>query len=235
MRPPTAAGRRDGGVEDGDEVRRRRERGLTPSTDDLLRDAAGELLLAVARDDPAELGLVEVGEQVGGGRAARGVHPHVERRVLGVGEAAVLLVELERGDAQVHEHALDRARAVARVLGRDGVDGVVRRVDADEAVAEAGEPLAGEGERLGVAVDPDDRQPGEACERALRVAAHAEGGVDEDGARTVDRRGEEVEATVEKDRQVSLGCGTVVLTCGHRGPPLGSVVRWVGRAGAAGA
>ncbi len=51
----------------------------------------------------------QVLEDLGGGscRSRCLVHPHVERGVLGVGEAAVGLVELHGGDAEVEQHALD--------------------------------------------------------------------------------------------------------------------------------
>ena len=39
------------------------------------------------------------------------VHPHVERRVDAVGEAAVGLVELQRADAEVEEDAVDGRQA----------------------------------------------------------------------------------------------------------------------------
>ena len=68
-------------------------------------DLAGEPLLAVVAQDPLEVGGGVGVEDLGGGDAGGLVHPHVERRVLAVGEAPVGLVELEGGDAEVEEAA----------------------------------------------------------------------------------------------------------------------------------
>ena len=48
---------------------------------------------------------------------ALGIHPHVERSVVGVGEAALPGVELHRGDAQVHVDDV-RDDALALELGQ---------------------------------------------------------------------------------------------------------------------
>src|SRR5690606_3097670 len=63
-------------------------------------------LLAVGAEDVD--GLVRLGavDEVGGGERRVRVHPHVERPVGGVGEAARGLVDLVRGDAEVEEHAV---------------------------------------------------------------------------------------------------------------------------------
>src|SRR5690606_28655555 len=70
-------------------------------------DPAGEPLLAVVAQDAAQLPDVGGGQQVRGAAAAGGVHPHVQGGVTGVGEAALLLVQLEGGDAEVEEDAGD--------------------------------------------------------------------------------------------------------------------------------
>ena len=89
-------------------------------------------------------------EDVGGGGAGRRVHAHVEGRVLRVGEAAVRLVELHRGDAEVEEDALD---LVVAEVGEDVGQLVVHRVHERGPLAERGEPLAGQAQGLGVAVE----------------------------------------------------------------------------------
>ena len=76
-------------------------------------DPLGLLLLAVRPQDPDELARRVGVEDLGGADAGRLVHAHVERGVLGVGEAAVGLVELHGGDAEVEEHALDARRCRA--------------------------------------------------------------------------------------------------------------------------
>ena len=66
-------------------------------------------------------------EHLGGGQAGGVVHPHVERGVLGVGEAALAEVELHARDAEVEEHAVDVGEAL---VGQHVGDLVVHRVDA---------------------------------------------------------------------------------------------------------
>ena len=174
----------------------------------------GEPLLAVLAQHPGQLrGRVGV-EDVGGGRAGGAVHPHVERRVLGVGEAALADVELHRGDAEVEEHRVDRVEAeVVEDVGQLVVD----RVHAGEPVAEAGQPLAGQVEGRGVAVDAD--HPGQlaAGQHRLGVAAQAEGRVDHDRALVVEGRRQEGHDPVEEDGDVGGG--------GHRRQPC--CPRWV--------
>ena len=83
-------------------------------------------------------------------------------------------------------------------------DLVVDGVDGPEAVAEAGEALAGEAQRLVVAVDADEHGVREALEGGLRVPAHAERPVDDDGAGPGQGRGEQVEDPVAQDGDVPL-------------------------------
>src|SRR5690606_20233569 len=140
--------------------------------------------------------------QVRGAAAAGGVHPHVQGGVTGVGEAALLLVQLEGGDAEVEEDAGD---AVGGVLGDHPVDVVVHGVHRREPIAETGEPGTGELDGLRVPVDADDAQLGEATQGELAVPAHPERRVDQHGARTLDGRGEELEAPVGEHGNVPLG------------------------------
>ena len=91
-------------------------------------DLAREPLLAVLAEHPGQL-LGRVGvEDVGGGRAGGAVHAHVERRVLGVGEAALADVELHRGDAEVEEDGVHGVEAeLVEDVGKLVVDGVHAR------------------------------------------------------------------------------------------------------------
>ena len=108
------------------------------------------------------------------------VHPHVERRVVRIGEAALARVHLHRGDAQVHVEEV-RAQPL-RVQRRQDV-GVVAGDEARRAGhlgREAGELLrrlrvAVDADQLAARADPVRHQPG--------VAARAEGAVDRDRAR----------------------------------------------------
>ena len=108
------------------------------------------------------------------------VHPHVQRRVLGVGEAAVGLVELHGGDAEVEQDALDAGDAQAfQDLGQFVVDGVHQ----GGPVTEGREPLAGEAQGLLVAVEGDQARRRGRGEQGLAVAAETEGAVDDDRPR----------------------------------------------------
>ena len=170
-------------------------------------DLARELLLAVLAQDAGQLlGLVGV-EHVGGRRALGAVHAHVEGRVLGVGEAALAHVELHRGDTEVEQDGVDGAEAeLVEHLGELVVDGV----DAGEPVAEAGEPLAGQVEGGGVAVDADDPGQRAAGQHGLGVPAEAEGGIDHDGALVLQGGREEGHDPVQEDGDV-CGAGHVSL------------------------
>ena len=140
---------------------------------------------------------------------------------MGVREPAVDLVELERGHAEVHEDALD---AVEPEVRDDVADLVVHRVDRREAVAEASEPLAREGDRLRVPVDADDARRRNLLEDGLRVPTHAERAVDEDRAGRRERGGEEVDAPLEEDGAVAVGRLPLGLVR-HAASPLGAMVR----------
>ena len=80
-------------------------------------DAPGLPLLAVDADDGGEVasgGLVHQRRGVG----AASAHAHVERTVEAEGEAALRLVELHRGDADVEHDAVDRREVRPRGRAR---------------------------------------------------------------------------------------------------------------------
>ena len=130
------------------------------------------------------------------------VHPHVERRVLGVGEAALADVELHRGDTEVEEHGVDGVEAeVVEHVGELVVD----RVHGGEPVTEAGQPVTGQVEGGGVAVDADHPGQLEPGQHGLGVAAQAEGRVDHDRARVLEGRRQQRHDPVEEDGDVGGG------------------------------
>ena len=142
-------------------------------------------------------------------RGAAGVHPHVQRGVDGVAEAAVGPVELQRGDAEVEQHALHLGDAEpVEDVGQLVEDGG----DEGDAVGVAGglDPPGGLGARVGVAVEADQPEAGVGVEHRERVAGQAEGGVDEDGAVGGAGGGEEFGDAFEEDGHV------------HRGPRAGA-------------
>jgi hypothetical protein len=186
-----------------------------PPSHDRPGDPGCEPLLAVLAQDPHEVALVVGVEDVGRRDAARLVHPHVQRRVLGVGEAALRLVELQRRHPEVHEDALDGA---VRVLVDDVGDLVVHGVHRHEPVAEPLETRRGQGERLEVAVDAEDPGGGHLLEHGLGVAAHPERAVHQDAARCGQRGGQQVDAPLHQDGQVPVLRGPFVV--GAHGFPL---------------
>ncbi len=131
------------------------------------------------------------------------VHPHVERRVLRVGEAALAQVELHRGHAEVEEDPVDRR---VPELREHVADLVVHRVHEGDPLAVRREPLPAPVERVHVAVDADDVGPGQALEHGLGVTAETERGVDEEGAflvAAVEGRCHESDDPVEQHRDVA--------------------------------
>ena len=114
-------------------------------------------------------------------RGRVGVHPHVQRRVGGVAEAAVGAVELQRGDPEVEQHALDLGDAEpVEDLGQFVEDGR----DEGGAVGEAGglDPAGRLGAGVGVAVEADQPEAGVGVEQGQGVTGQSERGVDQDGA-----------------------------------------------------
>ena len=140
-------------------------------------DGAGMALFAEDIDDVGEIGLGGRRDHVGRGRAVM-AHPHVERAAEPEREAALGLVELHRGHADVHHHAIDRGMALRCAdVGEIG-----------EAVLDQREPAVGSIDQIeaarnrrAVAVDADDAGSGD-VEDGAAVAAGAEGGVDIDAA-----------------------------------------------------
>ena len=134
-------------------------------------------LLAEDIDDVGEIGFGGPGDHIGRGRTVM-AHPHVERAAEPEREAALGLIELHRGDADVHHDAVDGVDALRGAdLGQIG-----------EAVLDQGQPAIGAidqieaaGNRGPVAVDADDPGSLRFQDRAA-VAAGAEGGVDIDAA-----------------------------------------------------
>ena len=83
-------------------------------------------------------------------------------------------------------------------------DAVVDRVHERDAVAERREPLPRDPQGVLVAVEADEVDAGEALEERLGVAAHAEGGVDEDGAVALEGGREQLDAAVEEHGGVDV-------------------------------
>ena len=138
-------------------------------------------LFAEDIDDVGEIGLGRLRNDIRRGRPVM-AHPHVERAAEPEREAALGLVELHRGNADVHHDAVHCGHALRRAD--------LRKVG--ESVLDQGQPAIGlldqieaAGNRRPVAVDADDLGSLDSEDRAA-VAAGAEGRVDIDA--TVLRR-----------------------------------------------
>ncbi len=195
-------------VEQGYQLRGRGERGPGAPAGDLRGDAAREALLAVAVQDVGQRRLVVGVHDVGRGQRRRRIHPHVQRCVLGVREAAFGAVELHGGHAEVEEHAVDGFDCGVAGFGQGSGDVVIPGLHQRDSVGERGQPLPGDVQRAGVAVEPDQPQAGKVGEEALCVPGRAEGGVDQDRSRAVgvvarQSGGEQLDAAVQQDGHVA--------------------------------
>src|SRR5699024_2282415 len=93
-------------------------------------------------------------------------------------------------------------------------DRVIRGVYGDEALGEPGESLGGEGERLGIAVDPHDREGGEGLQEQFAVPPEPECRVDDHGGRCcLDRWPEQLDAPRRHHRYVNRVRRWAVQVC----------------------
>ena len=132
-------------------------------------------LLAELAQDPGDAPLVPGGDDLARCELLARVHAHVERGVIGVGEAALARVDLHRGHAEVE---VDDVGACAFLDEHPKCLGVAAAQEAHRAgnlVGQLHEALLGER----VAVDRDKRAVGaEALGDHARVPAAAESAVD---------------------------------------------------------
>ena len=177
-------------ADDGRQAACRVHRPVLPRRDQRARDPPREALLAVLEDGVGELALGRAGDEVRRRLAGRAIHPHVQRLVALKAEAAARRVELHRGHAEIGERAVD-LRDAARV--EHVVERTVVGVDQLHAVGPRGE-------RVGVAIQADEARRAR-FEKRARVAAEADGAVDEQAAAT---RLQELERFGGHDRNVGL-------------------------------
>ena len=110
-----AGRRRDVALDDLHQLAGGGERRRGAGAHQAARDVARVALLAVAAEDAGELVFGQRVHEVGGRDLQRRVHAHVQRRVVGVAEAALTPVELHRRHAQIH---VDDVRRGVRALGQ---------------------------------------------------------------------------------------------------------------------
>jgi len=84
-----------------------------PCRGDRTSDGAGPRFLAIILEDPRDLGLAGLVEELGGGQAGL-AHAHVERTVGLEGKAAVRPIQLHRRHADIERDAIDQADAAFR-------------------------------------------------------------------------------------------------------------------------
>ena len=110
-----------------------------------------------------------------------GIHAHVERRVVGVGEAALPGVDLHRRHPQVHVDEVGGQPLVAQQREAGGEVGADEAGLAGDIGRQLGKALLGER----VAVDPDQRPGGaDAIRDQPRVTGAADGAVDGNRSRS---------------------------------------------------
>ena len=115
----------DGAGDDVDERDRRVDRRALALADDRAGDRPGVALLAEVAEDRLEMALLGLVDELVGGALEARIHPHVQRRVVGVGEAALPGVDLHRGHAEIHQHGVGLQALVAQL--REALD--ERRAD----------------------------------------------------------------------------------------------------------
>src|SRR5690242_9011534 len=123
---------RDRGTDDLDAPARALDRVLAPAPDDRTRDLARVALLAVVLEDPRQLALAFLVDELAGRELGGRVHAHVERRVGRVREAALGPVDLHRGDSEVEQD-----RVGAYVVRRELLEHI-RELTAKEAALDPG-------------------------------------------------------------------------------------------------
>ena len=164
----------------------------------------GVALVAVGVQQAGQLRLGGAVDQVGGAHRPRGIHAHVERAGRPVAEAPLGPVELRGADAEVEQGA---AGGGVAELAEHGPQLVESAVAQGRAVAEALQAFRGGVDRVGILVEPDERQVGMGVEQCLGVAPAAHGGVDHDPGRD---GGEQLDHQVHQDgtvdEPVALGC-----------------------------
>ena len=171
---PREAGRGGhGGLDDVDELLGRLKLGLVAAARDGAGDRAGVALLTVLAQQAGEAPLVPGVDDVGRRQVLVGVHAHVERRVVGVGEAAVPRVDLQRRHAEVQDDDVGAHALVDECLQPLGERRALEPRLARDIRRELGEVLRGGR----VAVDADQHPAGaEALGDQPRVAGSAGGG-----------------------------------------------------------
>ena len=105
------------------------------------------------------------------------IHSHIQRGVDRVREPAAGVVDLQRGQPQVEQHALDAGVAEP---GEHLGELVVHRFDERRAVGVGSEPFGGERQGRRITVETDQVGVGAGPQQRFRVAAESEGAIHQD-------------------------------------------------------
>ncbi len=153
------------------------EEGLTgAAANDGGRDATRLGLLAELAERAAQLALVPAVHDVGRRDAEVRVGAHVQWAFRAKAEASPLVCELERGETEVEEDAVERRETVTR--GHD-VEKREVRANEDRALTESREDITSFRERCGVDIEPDELAgPTGTFQDRLRVAARSDRAVE---------------------------------------------------------
>ena len=144
---------------------------------DGARDLARIALLAVLPQDPDQPALVPFVDDVLRGQILVGVHPHVEWRVVRVGEATRPRIDLHRGHAQVHVEQVRLGALLAQLVQRRGEVGPDEPRLARDLGLQLGKSLLGHR----IPVDADQRPSrSDPLRDQPRVPAAPHGAVDRD-------------------------------------------------------
>jgi len=130
----------------------RLERRLDAATDDRSRDARRLRLLAVLGEDASKVLLSPAVHDVGRPDAPVRVGTHVQRAPRAKAEAPLLVGELDGGESEIQEDAVERNEAV---LAGHVVERREIRSCEDRAIREARELARGDGKCGGIAVEPE--------------------------------------------------------------------------------
>ena len=169
-------------------------------------------LLAKDVDDVGKLGLGGFCHHVGSGRAILS-HPHIERAVEPERKAAIALVELHRGHADIHHDTVDGCDTLGcadlRQIGK-------AILDQGQPAVEAVHEIKPAGDRGAVAVDADDLRSRD-LQQHPAIAAGAEGGVD---INATGARCELLDRFAAEHRDVTRGVTIWTIGRGHAPAPL---------------
>jgi hypothetical protein len=181
-----------------DELQRRLDRRLRAPAHDRPRDRSRVALLAEVAQRPRQTALVPFGDDLACTQLLLGVHAHVQRRLIGVGEAALARVHLHRGHAEVEVRCIGAHALLAQELQRLGIAGADEAHRARHLLGQMLEALFGKR----VPIDRHERARGaEALGEQPRVAAVTERAVDR---RLTGLRVQQLQQLGGKDGRVAL-------------------------------